>query len=102
AGALAKRRAALAQVVHDFRLLTDELGSRDDEIARFVDASSAALGGFADQQQAIREALRELPPTLDQTRRTLTSASALSDELRPTLTALTPQAQALGPALRST
>jgi phospholipid/cholesterol/gamma-HCH transport system substrate-binding protein len=102
AGALAKRRAALARVVHDFRLLTDELGSRDDEIARFVDASSAALGGFADQQQAIREALRELPPTLDETRRSLTSASTLSSELRPTLTALTPQAQALGPALRST
>ena len=101
-GALTKRRAALARVVHDFALLTDELGQRDDQIARFVDSSSVALGGFADQQQAIREALRELPPTLDATRRSLSSADALSSELRPTLTALTPQAQALGPALRST
>ena len=50
----------------------------------------------------LREALRELPPTLDETRRSLTSASALSDADHPTLTALTPQAQALGPALRST
>jgi len=102
AGALAKRRAALARVVHDFGLLTDELGQRDDQIARFVDASSVTLGGFADQQEAIREALRELPPTLEKTRRSLSSANALSTELRPTLTALTPQAQALGPALRST
>jgi phospholipid/cholesterol/gamma-HCH transport system substrate-binding protein len=101
-GALAKRRATLARVVHDFGLLTEELGSRDDEIARFVDASSAALGGFADQQDAIREALRQLPPTLSETRRSLTSADALSNELRPTLTGLIPQAQALGPALRST
>ena len=50
AGAVAKRRAALAQVVHDFGLLTDELGRHDTEIARFIDASSAALGGFADRQ----------------------------------------------------
>ncbi len=101
-GALAKRRGALARVVHDFGLLTDELGRRDSEIARFIDASSAALGGFADRQADIREALRELPPTLEETRSSLASADELSEQLRPTLTGLIPQAQALGPALRST
>ena len=98
-GALAKRRAAIARSIHDFGLLTEELGRHNTEITRFVQQSAEALGGFANEQDAIRAALRQLPPTLEVTRGALDEANTLSTALRPTLTALIPQAQALQPGL---
>lgn len=98
-GALARRRAAIARSIHDFGLLTEELGRHSQEITRFVQASSEALGGLADEQDAIRAALRQLPPTLETARGALDDANTLSSALRPTLTALIPQAQALRPGL---
>jgi phospholipid/cholesterol/gamma-HCH transport system substrate-binding protein len=101
-GALARRRAAIARAIHDFGLLTDELGRHSTEITRFVQQSAAALGGFADEQDAIRAALQQLPPTLETTRGALDEANTLSSALRPTLTALIPQAEALQPGLAAT
>ncbi len=63
-GAVAKRHVALAHVIHDFSLLTTELGRHDTEIQRFVTSSDAALGNFANQQESIQAALREFPATL--------------------------------------
>ena len=51
-------------MIHDFGLLTTELGRHDSEIERFVTSSDAALGNFANQQQAIQESLNEFPATL--------------------------------------
>ena len=51
-------------MIHDFGLLTTELGRHDAEIERFVTSSKAALGNFANQQQSIQEALVEFPSTL--------------------------------------
>ncbi len=46
------------------RRLTTELGRHDAEIKRFVTASDAALGNFANQQASIQDALREFPAAL--------------------------------------
>ena len=54
---VAQRHEALARVIHDFGLLTTELGRHDAEIQRFVTSSNAALGNFANQQQSIQETL---------------------------------------------
>ena len=62
--AVAKRRVALARVIHDFGLLTTELGRHDSEIERFVTSSKAALGNFANQQQSIQQTLVEFPSAL--------------------------------------
>ena len=62
-----RRRSAASRwpgVIHDFGLLTTELGRHDAEIERFVTSSKAALGNFANQQQAIQESLVEFPATL--------------------------------------
>ena len=89
--------------IHDFGLLTEELGRHDAEITRFVSASSDALGGFADQQDAIRARLAaSCRRRCETTRGALDSANTLSTELRPTLTELIPQAQALQPGLEAT
>ena len=100
--AIAKRRVALANVVHNFGLLTTELGRHDAEIRRFVSSSNAALGNFANQQQAIQEALVEFPQTLRVQKSALASANRFSEASYPALTALIPQAQALTPAFRAT
>jgi phospholipid/cholesterol/gamma-HCH transport system substrate-binding protein len=101
-GAVAARRVALSRVIHDFNLLTTELGRRDGEIERFVTGSQAALGNFANEQQAIQESLVEFPTTLAAVQAGLGSANTLSVAARPALIGLIPQAEALGPALRST
>jgi phospholipid/cholesterol/gamma-HCH transport system substrate-binding protein len=101
-GAVAKRHVALAHVIHDFALLTTELGRHDSEIQRFVTSSDAALGNFAHQQQSIQDALREFPATLQAGRAGLASSNRFSTVARPALFGLIPQAQALTPAFAAT
>lgn len=99
--AVAKRRVALAQVIHDFGLLTTELGRHDSEIERFVTASKGALGNFANQQGSIQEILTEFPSTLSAAESAFASADRFSKVARPALLGLIPQAQALKPALKA-
>jgi phospholipid/cholesterol/gamma-HCH transport system substrate-binding protein len=99
--AVAQRRVALARVIHDFGLLTTELGRHDAELERFVTSSKAALGNFANQQQSIQQSLVEFPATLSALRAASASSSRFSTVARPALLGLIPQAQALGPALRA-
>jgi phospholipid/cholesterol/gamma-HCH transport system substrate-binding protein len=99
-GALADRRNNLRQVIHNYGSLVTELGRRDEQLRTFVDSSNAVLGSFANQEAAIRSALRELPPTLTETRVALASSDRLARVLGPASERLIPAAQALAPALR--
>jgi phospholipid/cholesterol/gamma-HCH transport system substrate-binding protein len=99
--AVAQRRVALARVIHDFGLLTTELGRRDAALERFVTSSKDALGNFANQQQAIQETLTEFPSTLTALRSALASSERFSTAARPALTGLIPQAQASVPAFKA-
>jgi phospholipid/cholesterol/gamma-HCH transport system substrate-binding protein len=100
-GALAKRREEMANVVHNFRRLTEELGQNQRQIEDFVASSAGALEGFANRQADIREALRELPPTLTTTRQALDHANRYANSAKTTLADLVPQAKALGPGLEA-
>ncbi|HWM63234.1 MAG TPA: MlaD family protein [Solirubrobacterales bacterium] len=96
--AVASRREALASVIHDFGLLTTELGRRDSQLERFVTSSKDVLGNFANQQEGIQETLVEFPATLAALQSGLASSTRFSEAARPALLKLIPQAQALGPA----
>jgi phospholipid/cholesterol/gamma-HCH transport system substrate-binding protein len=100
--ALAVRRKNLKRVVHNFSLLTDELGRRDDQVAGFVQSSNAVFAALSRQDAALRETLRQLPGTLSVTNTTLAKTEQLAKELGPTLEALRPGARALGPSLIQT
>jgi phospholipid/cholesterol/gamma-HCH transport system substrate-binding protein len=99
--AVSTRRLALARVIHDFGLLTTELGRHDAEIERWVSASKGALGNFANQQSSIQEILTEFPSTLTTAESAFASANRFSKAARPALIGLIPQAQALKPALKA-
>lgn len=99
---LAERRDAIARSIHYFSQLTTELARHDAEIERFVSSSKAALGNFANQQQALQETLVEFPPTLSVLRATAAAGNRFSLAARPALLGLIPQAQALGPAFTAT
>jgi phospholipid/cholesterol/gamma-HCH transport system substrate-binding protein len=100
-GALAQRRANIASSIHNFQLLSTELGNRDQDLVNFVDSSNAALGSFAKEEASIRSAVRELPGTLKETKGALTSANALALQSGPALKKSIPGARATGPALRA-
>ncbi|HEX5929780.1 MAG TPA: MlaD family protein [Solirubrobacterales bacterium] len=100
--AVAARHVELANVIHNFGQLTTELGRRDAEIRRFVTASDAALGDFANQQQAIQASLQEFPAALRAGNSALASSKRFSDVALPALTGLIPQAQASKPAFEAT
>lgn len=96
---LALRRDAIARSITNFKLVSEELGADDTELARFVKAQNAVLESFANQEAALRETLRELPPALTATRGALESGERFALALGPASTALQPAARALGPAL---
>ena len=99
--AVASRREALANVIHDFGSLTTELGRHDAAIERWVTSSKGALGNFANQQSSVQELLTEFPSTLTAAESAFASADAFSKAARPALLGLIPQAQALKPALKA-
>jgi phospholipid/cholesterol/gamma-HCH transport system substrate-binding protein len=89
-------------VIHNFQLLSTELGTKDKQLAALVDSANANFSALADEQASIREALVLFPPTLSQTQTTLTKVSGLAAQLGPALQRLRPFARDLAPALRAT
>jgi phospholipid/cholesterol/gamma-HCH transport system substrate-binding protein len=99
---LAERRQNIRRSIHNFSLLSQALGSKDNQISRLVDSSNAVFRAFADQDQRLRETLSLLPGTLQATNVGLAKANRLGKVLGPTLGALRPGARALGPSLVQT
>ena len=99
-GALEARKRNIRRVIHNLSLVMDELGTKDGQLAEFVENSNAVFDTLARQDANLRATLVELPSTLDETQSGLAKAKALADELGPTLQALRPGARALGPTLR--
>ncbi|MFL5895319.1 MAG: MlaD family protein [Thermoleophilaceae bacterium] len=100
-GELATRRQNISHVVHNFRLIADELNRTDGRLGRFVESTNANFQALADQDANLRDALGLLPGTLTTTRNALVKADALGRKLGPTSQALRPFARALAPSLRS-
>lgn len=99
---LAARRANIRRVVHNFSLLTSELGKRDTQLANFVRSNNAVFATLAEQDASLRAILQRLPGTLNTTQETLGKVETLADVMGPTLESLRPAARALGPSLRQT
>ncbi len=97
---LAQRRRNIRRSIHNFQELATEVGSKDRDLAALIDSANANFEAIANQDASLREALRLLPGTLDETQSALTDVGSLANDLGPALSKLRPGARALGPALR--
>ena len=100
-GALAVRRQNIANSIHNFQLLSTQLGNRDQDLTNFVDSSNAVLASFAKEQASIRSSLQELPGTLKVAKGALKGANQLALQSGPALKKSIPGAAATGAALQS-
>jgi len=97
-GAVATRRKELRHLISSLNVLSTELASRDDDLAKLVDSSAAVFDSFAKEQSNVSAAVGELPSTLQQTTDTLGRVQTFAELLGPTTEKLRPAARALDPA----
>jgi phospholipid/cholesterol/gamma-HCH transport system substrate-binding protein len=88
--ALAKRRDALASLVHNYGALTTELGNNQSDLERLVRAGNQAFQALGSQDANISRAVALLPGALQLTQATLGKVQTLGQELGPTLSSLRP------------
>jgi phospholipid/cholesterol/gamma-HCH transport system substrate-binding protein len=99
--ALAARRVALQRVIHNLSALAVAASAKDRQIGQVVAAGKETLHAIASQDQALARSIALLPGTLGQAQRTLSDATAFTNQLGPTLQALEPGARKLPSALHS-
>ncbi len=95
---LAKRRQNIARSITSFGELAEVLARSDTQLTEWVTAQSEAIGGFADEADAIEESLRELPSTLQTTQEALDSADEFAIVSGQASEELIPAAQTFAPA----
>ncbi len=96
------RHANIARSIHNFRLLTEALGGKDQQLSQLVDASNAVFATFAKEDANFKSTLKLLPGALHKTGVGLGKLATATTLLGPTLHELEPFARALGPANEAT
>jgi phospholipid/cholesterol/gamma-HCH transport system substrate-binding protein len=97
----AQRHTQTARLVHNFRLLTDELGARDHELRRLVTTAGQTFDVLGAHERQIQETIAALPPALARLQPAFATLRAAADEVDPALDRLQPAARALPGALAS-
>jgi phospholipid/cholesterol/gamma-HCH transport system substrate-binding protein len=97
---VARRRSNLRSLVHNYGLLTQELGTKDRDIVRLVRSSNQVFEAFASDDAQISDTVRRLPGTLNTTSNTLSKVDTLSQRLGPALESLRPAFRQLDTANR--
>jgi phospholipid/cholesterol/gamma-HCH transport system substrate-binding protein len=98
--ALSTRRQNISRSIHNFKELTEAVGTKDKQLSSLIDASNAVFSSFAKQDAKLRETLQLLPSALKTTDTAVQKADELGRTLGPTLGKLRPGARALGPSLK--
>jgi phospholipid/cholesterol/gamma-HCH transport system substrate-binding protein len=88
--AVARRRSNLRRLVHNYGLLVQELGGKDQDLTRLVQQSNAVFSAFASEDQNVSAFVAKLPGTLRQTQSTLVKVDRLGQVLGPSLESLRP------------
>jgi len=97
----AERDRTTRRLVHNSRLLFDELARRDRQLTQLVAAGSLTFGELARKRDAFAEMFRQLPPTLRRIDSSFATLRGTLDAVDPALTAFQAPARELAPALRS-
>jgi len=88
--AIAERRHNLRRLINNYGSLTNELGKKDTEIVRLVEASQAVLHSFASEDQNVSATVAKLPGALRQTGSTLSKVDTYAPLLASSLDSLRP------------
>jgi phospholipid/cholesterol/gamma-HCH transport system substrate-binding protein len=94
-GAIATRGADLQHLVHELAVLNVALADKQTQIAQMVKASAVVFHDFADEDGAVKQAVADLPGTLQQTTKTLGLVREFAAQLGPAAVNLLPAARAL-------
>lgn len=98
---MGKREAYIRRSITNLSILTQTLGERDTELARFVRSSNDVFAAMSAEQASIREAVRLLPGALQATDRAVVANDRLQSQLGPALGKLLPAAKGTKAALVS-
>jgi phospholipid/cholesterol/gamma-HCH transport system substrate-binding protein len=99
---LEARAGNVERSIHNFRLLTEALGGKDQQLSALVDSANAVFKTFASEDASFKKTLVLLPGALHKTGVGLGKLAAATRVLGPTLHKLEPFARALGPANEAT
>jgi phospholipid/cholesterol/gamma-HCH transport system substrate-binding protein len=88
--AIAERRDNLRRLIHNYGLLVEELGGKDEDLTSLVRASNAVFDSFAAEESNVSAFVSKLPGALRDTRLTLGKVERLGDRLGPALESLRP------------
>ena len=91
------RHASTAHAIHNFRLLIEALGGKDQQLSQLVVSANTVFKTFAKEEQNVQSTLRLLPGALGKTQQGLGKLATAARVLGPTLKQLQPFAKALGP-----
>lgn len=97
----AVRRRRTRRLIHNFRLMAEELSQRDVELARLVRGGAASLTELGNNDAPLRQVITDLPPTMHQVQTTFPIVRATVDELDPAFDELQPVARALPSGMRT-
>jgi phospholipid/cholesterol/gamma-HCH transport system substrate-binding protein len=92
------RHENIARAIHNFRLLMEALGDKDQQLADLIQSSNAVFATFAQEDQSVQSTLRLLPGALSKTEQGLGKIAKAFDVVGPTLKDLHPFAVAVAPA----
>jgi phospholipid/cholesterol/gamma-HCH transport system substrate-binding protein len=92
---VSKRKENLANLIHNFNLLTTTVGHSEQDLTELVASSNGALGAIAQQDPDLQRALSLLPGTLTQATKTLNDTAKYASVLGPSFDALRPFARNL-------
>jgi phospholipid/cholesterol/gamma-HCH transport system substrate-binding protein len=96
------RHANIARSIHNFRLVMEALGTKDNQLAALINASNAVFATFGKEDHNVQETLHLLPGALTKTRSGLGKLATAASLLGPTLHELHPFASSLASAQHAT
>jgi phospholipid/cholesterol/gamma-HCH transport system substrate-binding protein len=92
------RHAEIGRSIHNFKLLMEAFGDKDQQLADLIQSSNAVFRTFDEQAQAVQSTLRLLPGALSKTEHGLGKLAQAFNVVGPTLHELHPFASAAAPA----
>ena len=93
--AVSVEHEGIKDAIHGLALVTNQVARKQDDVAKFVDASAAVSEAFASESKNVSATIHKLPEALRTTTATLGDVKRFGDELGPASDALRPTFEAL-------